>query len=68
MAYRGAKVGQVVNYARNPWEEKREAKVIKVYKSPRYLVADNSAVVMLGPEFTFPLHVELKDLYRKASN
>jgi len=64
--YQGAKVGQVVYYSRHPWEEREAVKVHSIYKSHRYLVNPNSAIVMLGDRFDFPVHVSIHNIYRKA--
>jgi len=65
MAYRNAKADQILYYARNVWEERELVKVLKVYTAPKGNLHPNCAVIMLGESFTFPVHVELKDLYLK---
>jgi len=68
MSYQGAKPGQLVYYSRNPWEKRELVMVKTVYKSVKDLVNNNSAVVMLGLRFDFPLHVLIKDLYKKGES
>jgi hypothetical protein len=65
MAYRNAKADQILYYARNVWEERELVKVLKVYTAPKANLHPNCAVIMTGESFTFPVHVELKDLYLK---
>jgi hypothetical protein len=64
MAYSGAKEGQVIYYARNPWEEREEVVLVRYYKDRKDLVNPNCAVIDMGN--AFHVHVAIKNLYRKA--
>ena len=63
MNYKTGKPGQVIYYARNPWEERREVTLVRYYKHNPFLKHNNSAVIN---ERGVQIHVDIKDLYRKA--
>ena len=63
MAYATAKTGQVIYYARNPWEERREVTLVRYFKFRPDLKNNNCAVI---DERGFRWEVDIKDLYRKA--
>jgi hypothetical protein len=60
--YATAKPGQVIYYARNPWETRREVTLVRYYKHNPYLLHNNCAIVR---ENGLNIDVEIKDLYRK---
>lgn len=64
MAYSGAKEGQVIYYARNPWEKREPVILVRYYKDRADLVSPNCAVIDMGNDFC--VHVAIKNLYRKA--
>jgi hypothetical protein len=63
MTYKTGKPGQVIYYARNSWEERREVVLVRYYKDNSYLLHNNCAIV---DERGFRWNVDIKDLYRKA--
>jgi hypothetical protein len=63
MAYATAKPGQVVYYAPNHWEPRREVTLVCYYKFGSYLIHNNRAVI---DERGIQIHVDIKDLFRKA--
>lgn len=63
MTYKTGKPGQVVYYAPQPWQERREVVLVRYFKDKSDLLHNNCAVV---DERGFRWEVDIKDLYRKA--
>lgn len=64
MAYAGAKVGQVVYWATNPFVERDPVVFVRYYKDNKHLTHPNMAVINHNG---VPIHVAIKNIYRKEN-
>ena len=61
MSYKGAKEGQVVWWATNPWEEREEVVFVRYYKHNPSLLHPNMAIIKHSG---VPIHVDIASIYK----